>query len=707
MKLPFNLNLPSKQKDFLKNNILLVLLVLFSVVVLAVNIKINLFKYNNFEFGKFDLGNMTQMVWNTTQGRVLWLTDYFGTNLPRWAMSHVDPILLLFVPIFLVFPHPLTLVFSQLVLIIGGAVLVYLIADQELKSKYAAFFLGISYLLYPAVGFLTSMTGFHGVSAVIPFFLGAFYVYEKMHKENNFSRRRMAIFWLMLILTMTGKEQVPLYIAVYGAFILFFRNNLRTGLQMMAVGFLWFFMAFFVIIPHYSKYRIEGFNRFADSLGINTESARDVSRPNYFLSRYEGFGDSYGEVMLNILIRPEQVVNVFFGGDRVENFQRTFEPLAYLPFAYPTVLVIALPDFLINYLTTASGIGTSEISNHRISMIIPVLFISVIFAIGYISGLFEQLWRRTRTKKKLNRNHFILTISFLVLSLNLYTSYAYENPVYLWFTHSIQKRLTFIANAKSVPDLLKKDLKVGRTYGVSPLENKDRECAAQIVGLIPEQASVSGPDFMGAHLSMRETYAIFPALYNEADFVIVDVFARKIVTILDINLDIIQDVVFDMIRTEDYKMVTGCGNLFVFEKTPNTEKDQMLPLQERFRYEEKFDYHISQSLTIVDYDLPAEFERGENRQVTLVYTKRENNSLTDFYSFLSFVNKETAEVYQVASLPSYGIKPLGEWDKGNYYIERDEVVIPKHVEPGEYMVFTGISNRSKTSSVYLGDVLIR
>src|SRR5688572_28695165 len=93
-------------------------LLLISTFFLAINIRMNLFTYNNFDFGKFDLGNMTQMVWNTLNGRLLYLTDYFGTNLPRWAMSHVDPILLLFVPIFAVFPHPLTLVFSQLVLVI-------------------------------------------------------------------------------------------------------------------------------------------------------------------------------------------------------------------------------------------------------------------------------------------------------------------------------------------------------------------------------------------------------------------------------------------------------------------------------------------------------------------------------------------------------------------------------------------------------------
>ena len=215
-----------------KANIPVLSVFFFSVVILLVNLRINFFRYNNFDFGKFDLGNMTQMLWYTMHGKVLWLTDYFGTNLPRWAMSHVDPILLVFVPIFAVFQHPMTLVVSQLVLVIFSSLLVYLIAKLELNNKIAAALLGLAYLSYPAVGFLTAWTGFHGVTAVIPFFLAAFYVYEKMHKEGKFTGRGLVTFWVLLVLTMMGKEQVPLYVFMYGFFIWFFRNNFKVGIQM-------------------------------------------------------------------------------------------------------------------------------------------------------------------------------------------------------------------------------------------------------------------------------------------------------------------------------------------------------------------------------------------------------------------------------------------------------------------------------------------
>ncbi len=682
---------------FIKQNIFLIALILFSFGVLAVNLKINFFRYNNFDFGKFDLGNMTQMVWNTLHGRFLYLTDYFGTNLPRWAMSHVDPILVMFVPIFALIPHAMTLVVAQLVLVIFSSIIVYKIALLKLDSKFAAFLLGLAYLFYPAVGYLTAWTGFHGVTVVIPFFLGAFYVFEKMYKENNFTTKGLALFWGLLALTMMGKEQLPLYVLVYGVFVWLFRGKKKLGLSMMAVGFLWFFAAFFIIIPKYAHLRANGYARFAESIGLNTSLTNDVAKPNYFISRYEEFGDSYGEVMFGMLTHPGQVVRVFFGGDKLDNLAKTFVPVGLLPLLSPTLLAIAIPDFLINYLTTAGGIGTSEIVNHRVSMIVPVMFIATIYAVSSLAAL-----------AKTKRYFAILALSFAVLGCNIYTTFAYNNPIYLWLTQAIEKRLHIkIAHAKYDTETASvKDLEVGTVVRLSPLENKDRECAEKVVKTIPSDASVSGPDYLGAHLAQRETYAIFPALYNEADYVIVDVFSRKILTILDADVNLVRDVVGDMVRNEDYKLDMGCGNLFVFKKVGPHGKDKLLPLQEKFEYAEQVDLEIFQGLTVVDFKLPEKISRGVPGKVNLVYTKRTSTSLDGYFLFMTFVNETTGEIYQVANLPSFGITQPREWDENHYYIEHLEVAVPKFVDPGTYRAFIGMSNIIRTRSLYLGDIKV-
>ena len=108
----------SHLNKFIKNHYLLIILGLFAILVFASMVKINLFRYNNYDMGKFDLGNMTQMAWYSLRGKFMYLTDYFGSNVPRWSMSHVDPILVLFLPFFAIVPHPLTLVFAQNLLVV-------------------------------------------------------------------------------------------------------------------------------------------------------------------------------------------------------------------------------------------------------------------------------------------------------------------------------------------------------------------------------------------------------------------------------------------------------------------------------------------------------------------------------------------------------------------------------------------------------------
>ena len=687
---------------FVKKHFFFLVLIIYSIGFLAVNIKINLFSYNNFDFGKFDLGNMSQMVWNTLHGRFLYLTNYFGTNMPRWGMSHVDPILVLFVPIFFFFQSPLTLVFSQLVLVTATSYLLFKLAELKLQSSFSAFLIGLSYLFYPAIGFLTARTGFHGVSVAIFFFVAAFYVFERMHEHKNFTNVGLILFWVLLIITMSGKEQIPAYTFFLGLFIWLYRGKKKLGIWISGVSLIWFVMAFFVIIPAFAHYRVEGYKSFADSLNIDQDYSNDVISSNYFLARYEEFGDTYLEVMAGMVTHPTQVVRVFFGGDRVKNFKETLLPVAFLPFIYPATFIMALPDFLINYLTTAGGIGTSEIYNHRVSMIIPVVFISVIFAIKFLGSQISE-WQ-----SKIKFKTAVVIFSTILLGFNIYTSFAFNNPVYLWVDQAVRKRVVKLAFAKILDEDVDFDsLEVGAVSMFSQLENKDRECASRVVKMIPEGVSVSGPDYLGAHLSMRETYAIFPALYNSADYVIVDVFSQKIMRILDADVDLIRNVVAKIMKEPNYKLDAACGNLFVFKKVGPHARGEKLPLQERYEFEEKLDHEIFKSLTVVDYKAPEILRRGESSNLEITYVKKGDDSLGGYFLFLTFVNNSTKEMYQVANLPSFSLYQLPDWTEGLYYVEDLELALPGFLDPGEYDVFVGMSNITRTRNLYLGDVEVR
>ncbi len=690
------------------------ILIFFIALFFAVNVRMNLFSYNNFDMGKFDLGNMSQMLWNTTQGRFMYLTDYFGTNLPRWSMSHVDPILLLFLPIFILFPHPLTLVFSQILLVLLASILVYLIAHINTKSRLISLLIALSYLSYPALGYLTAKTGFHGVTAAIPFFLLTFYIYEYMYHYDKVNKKLLLFFWISLIITIFGKEQISLYTFLFGIYAFLFRlpaNNKKVvrnqALLVCLVSILWFFTTFFVIIPAFAEHRIKGYEKFAQSLEIEDANVRNVGLDNYFLSRYDAFGDSYTEVIFGILLRPDLAVKIFFGGDKLENFHMTFAPVMYMPFLAPHIAILAVPDLMMNYLTSASGIGTSEIQNHRISMIIPVLMVSSIFAISFLINLISKYFDNNRASNLSIGKLVGVLLSLALLIINIHTSFKYNNSVFWWLRDSLEKHLPqFIAFAKEDLELATdNNLKIGEVRRISELEAKDRECALKIIESIPSSVSVSGPDYLGAHLSLRETYAIFPALFNEADYVIIDVFSKKIASILDLPTTLVIDVINKVSRDPNYILETSCGNLFVYKKVGPHNKQTILPIQERYQYESKYDFTIHAGLTVVDFTLPKTIKRGETSNAQFVYLKKDQ--LDAYVIFLSFVNKKNGFMYQSVNLPSFAFKTTQDWREDYYYIEDIELALPTFLDPGDYRIFIGMTNYVKTRTIYLGEVELK
>src|SRR3990167_10368858 len=185
------INYESKTIKNMKRSLPLFIVVGMAAIVFITSVRVTMFRYRNYEYGKFDLGNMSQMVYNTLNGRFMEVTDYFGANMPRWGMSHVDPFLVVFVPFYALFPDARVLIVAQLALVIFSSVLIYFIGLKVIGSKVASALIALAYLFYPALGYVLAWTGFHGVTAIIPFFLGSFLMFEVMDSKKDFSRKNL------------------------------------------------------------------------------------------------------------------------------------------------------------------------------------------------------------------------------------------------------------------------------------------------------------------------------------------------------------------------------------------------------------------------------------------------------------------------------------------------------------------------------------
>src|SRR5262249_60297722 len=69
---------------------------------------LSVLRHDAFNTGRFDLGNMVQAVWSTAHGHFLQITNLHGHQVSRLA-AHVDPILVVFPPLWWGWasPHPL------------------------------------------------------------------------------------------------------------------------------------------------------------------------------------------------------------------------------------------------------------------------------------------------------------------------------------------------------------------------------------------------------------------------------------------------------------------------------------------------------------------------------------------------------------------------------------------------------------------------
>ena len=110
---------------------------------------IGIWRDDRFLSHRYDLGNMVQAVWSTAHGRVLDMTDgTTGDQMVRLG-AHVDPILVLFTPLWWIHPAPETLIVAFAAVIAAGVYPVVRLALKHTESRLAAGLLGAWYLAYP------------------------------------------------------------------------------------------------------------------------------------------------------------------------------------------------------------------------------------------------------------------------------------------------------------------------------------------------------------------------------------------------------------------------------------------------------------------------------------------------------------------------------------------------------------------------------
>jgi uncharacterized membrane protein len=279
---------------------------------------------------------MVQAVWATSRGHPLAITDLQGEQISRLA-AHADPILVLFAPLWWIWPSPAMLLTVQAIAIALGALPAFWLARKHLGSERAALGFALAYLLYPAVQWLT-VNEFHPVALATPLLLYALWYLDE---------DRLVPFAVFAAAAALSKEEIPLVVAAFGVWYALAHRRRAAGAAIAVVGVAAAVLAVGVVIPH--------FNEGASSS---------------FYGRYDEVGGSPSGILHTLVTDPGDLLRVAFDERGLRYLAAMLLPLAGLCLVSPLVLVAA-PELALNLLS-ATPTQTS-IHFHYTAGAIPAL----------------------------------------------------------------------------------------------------------------------------------------------------------------------------------------------------------------------------------------------------------------------------------------------------------------------------------------------
>ncbi|KAB0666526.1 DUF2079 domain-containing protein [Oryzomonas japonica] len=339
--------------------------VLFIVVCahFALLLTIGLFRHWGYMTSLNDLGFFDQAVWGTLHGQ--WFLDtnnVFGQPI-NWLSCHFNPFLLLFVPLYSIWPVAEWFIVAQAFALSVAALPIFLLASRVHGSERTGLLWALIYLFNP---FLLGAAAwdFHPVTIAVPFIATALLAVEK----KNFRLLMFCCFWLLLL-----QEQFGITVACFGALWWFRQGDWKGSFLLVSIGLLHTILVLGFIMPTLSPSGIHSM--------IVDPGAKD--------SRYGWLGGSLSEIVGNIAFHPIRMLHTMItvhGTIRYIVFLSL--PLLGLFLAAPFWLLPAIADFLANTLS-ANPMPRAITSYHSVTLV-PILTVSAVYGAKRIATLFAK-----------------------------------------------------------------------------------------------------------------------------------------------------------------------------------------------------------------------------------------------------------------------------------------------------------------------------
>lgn len=265
-------------------------------------------------FGTFDydLGMYDQGIWLLSQGR-----GFMTVRGMHVFGHHANLGYLFFVPAYWLGAGPHFLNLMNTLAVTAGAVPLYFLGRRGLRSDWAGLILAGTYLFHFIPQWMIQET-FHPENFAAAFLLGAFYFA---------TTGAWRWYWVCTVLALIWKEDVGLYVVMMGVVVYFVFGARRVGVWTTLAGAAWFLFATRAIIPFFSP-----------------EGA-------VFDNLFGALGSTATEVVRNSIAHPTMVGRILGDHGAEQGAIRIIRPYGYVPLGAPHIMLMGLPQHIINFLS--------------------------------------------------------------------------------------------------------------------------------------------------------------------------------------------------------------------------------------------------------------------------------------------------------------------------------------------------------------------
>jgi uncharacterized membrane protein len=491
-------------------------------------------------YSSFDQGIFNQVFWNSIHGNFfqgsLSSTRSISESIPQVSYhrlgQHFTPALLLWLPIYAIWPTSATLLTLNVTLITAAGVVLYVLARQRLNPQLSALiamsFYGTKAVIGPTLG------NFQDLCQLPLFTFGLLLALEK---------RSWVWFWILAGLILAVREDAGIVLFSIGFYLIASKRHPSIGLLVCLLSFSYAIAITSKVMPLFSqdvpqRFLIHQFGHFVD--GDKTSSL---------------------EVLLALASQPWLLLQEIFNplGRTIQYILDHTFPLAFIPLISPSTWALVAAPLLVLLLRDDSWALSM---NMRFALtVVPGLFYGAILWWHYHPGSFK-------------------------LKLRRFWAFCIGASVFFALLSNPHRALSFI-----IPDSFRPWV-----YASPVQQWERARIINSLLVQIPNDASVSATTYLIPHLSSRRAILGFPSLELVNDVkekIYVDYIAADLGQLQQYQIafeddrDRVQEMVpiIDELLTQNRYGIVGCQDGVILMRRAIASDPNSLAAWQSFRQE--------------------------------------------------------------------------------------------------------------------------